>query len=165
MKYEYFSHEFAPIYSPTSKLLILGSFPSVKSREQSFYYGHPQNRFWKLLAHLYNEEIPNSISSKKDFLIRHDIALWDVIASCEIKGSSDSSIRNVIPNDISTLLQQTSINYIYANGAKAATLYNKYIFPNTKQPIIKLPSTSPANAAYTLDKLEMHWQQIAKPSI
>lgn len=162
MEYEHFSHEFSPVYTPTSKLLILGSFPSVKSREQCFYYGHPQNRFWKLLARLYGEGIPDSIPAKKDLLIRHDIALWDVIASCEIKGSSDSSIRNVVPNDISSLLQQTAINNIYANGAKAATLYDKYIYPATKRPIIKLPSTSPANAAYNLDKLEMHWQQIVK---
>lgn len=162
MEYEHFSHEFSPVCTPTSKLLILGSFPSVKSREQCFYYGHPQNRFWKLLARLYGEAIPTSIPAKKDLLIRHDIALWDVIASCEIKGSSDSSIRNVVPNDISSLLQQTAIINIYANGAKAATLYDKYIYPTTKRPIIKLPSTSPANAAYNLDKLEMHWQQIVK---
>lgn len=153
------THEFGAVYAPDSKILILGSFPSVKSREMSFYYGHPQNRFWKLLAALMGEEVPQlaDIPAKKELLLRHQIALWDVIAACRITGSSDSSIRDVVPNDIAALLEQTQITRIFANGAKAYDLYMKYAYPQTKKEIQKLPSTSPANAAYSFEKLYALW--------
>jgi hypoxanthine-DNA glycosylase len=153
-------HEFPPVYDEASKVLILGSFPSVKSREMSFYYGHPQNRFWKVIAALYQEEEPKreDIEGKKRLLYSHHIALWDVIASCTIIGSSDSSIKNVVPNDIASLLQQTNISHIYANGAKAYELYKKYVYPVTGVEIQKLPSTSPANAAYRLERLCEQWK-------
>lgn len=154
------THPFPPIYDKNSQILILGSFPSVKSREEQFYYAHPQNRFWKLLSTLYSEDTPCSISEKKALLMRHHIAIWDVIKSCDIIGSSDSSIKNVSVNDISFLLQHSNIHTVYANGAKSYDLYMKYAFPMTKKEIKKLPSTSPANAVYTINRLEESWKQI-----
>lgn len=121
MEYTHVVHEFAPVYDADSTVLILGSFPSVKSREQQFYYGHPRNRFWKVIAELCNEPVPESIADKKSLLHRHHIALWDVIAECDIKGSSDSSIRNVIPNDIPKIITRSSITAVYANDAKHTT--------------------------------------------
>lgn len=156
------NHNIQPIYQKDSKILILGSFPSVKSREAQFFYHHPQNRFWKILSTLYQYPPLTTIEDKKHFLIQHHIALWDVIASCEIKGSSDSSIENVIVNDISFILQQTSIQTIYTNGKKAHQLYQKYCFPLTHQEDICLPSTSPANASYSFDKLLSCWEIITK---
>lgn len=155
-------HPFAPIYDKRSEILILGTFPSVKSRENEFYYGHPQNRFWKVLAALYNEECPIKMEEKKSFLIKHHIALWDVIQSCEIQGSSDSSIRNVIPNDISALLSETNIQKIFCNGKKAKTLFDRHIAKKQNITATDLPSTSPANAAWSLDKLISAWQKIQK---
>lgn len=158
------THEFKPVYDEHSRLLILGTFPSVKSREMSFYYGHPQNRFWKLIAALNGEEVPEreDIPAKKQMLLRHGIALWDVIASCQITGSSDSSIRDVVPNDIGALLRQTNIAHIYANGTKAYELYMKYVYDQTQVPVVKLPSTSPANAAYSFEKLYEVWSHNLK---
>lgn len=153
-------HEFEPVYDERSKVLILGSFPSVKSREQKFYYGHPQNRFWKVLARLFAVEVPVTTGQKKELLLAHRVAIWDVIASCEIIGSSDSSIKNVVPADIGHLLLETGICHIYANGKTAEKLYKKYIEPMTGCPATGLPSTSPANAAYSVDKLCVHWQVI-----
>lgn len=150
-------HTFAPVYDKNSKLLILGSFPSVKSREISFYYGHPRNRFWTLLSALLKQPIPVSIEEKKNLLLSYHIALWDVIQSCEIKGSSDSSIKNVVPNNILSLIEQTSVTHIYANGSKAYSLYEKYCKPDIFLPITKLPSTSPANAAFPLERLIKEW--------
>lgn len=150
-------HTFAPVYDKNSKLLILGSFPSVKSREISFYYGHPRNRFWTLLSALLKQPIPVSIEEKKNFLLSYHIALWDVIQSCEIKGSSDSSIKNVVPNNILSLIEQSSVTHIYANGSKAYSLYEKYCKPDIFLPITKLPSTSPANAAFPLERLIKEW--------
>lgn len=150
-------HTFAPVYDKNSKLLILGSFPSVKSREISFYYGHPRNRFWTLLSALLKQPIPVSIEEKKNFLLSYHIALWDVIQSCEIKGSSDSSIKNVVPNNILSLIEQSSVTHIYANGSKAYSLYEKYCKPDIFLPITKLPSTSPANAAFPLEQLIKEW--------
>ena len=154
------THTFEPVFDENSKILILGTFPSVKSREQHFYYGHPQNRFWKLLALLLNDSCPLTITEKKDFLHKHKIAVWDVIESCDIIGSSDSSIKNVIPADINSVLQQTDIHAIFANGTKAYDLYQKYAFPQTQFPITRLPSTSPANAAFSLEKLQDNWKVI-----
>lgn len=156
-KYSFAAHEFAPVYDKNSKILILGTFPSVKSRETSFYYGHPQNRFWKVLAALMESPVPVSIEEKKKFLLKHNIAVWDVIESCEIIGSSDSSIRNVVPADISRVLDDSSIQKIYANGGTAKKLYEKYVMKRTGKEIIGLPSTSPANAAYSLEKLTVSW--------
>lgn len=153
-------HEFGPIYDKNSKILILGSFPSVKSREIQFYYGHPQNRFWKLLALLYDTEVPESIPQKKQFLLEHQIALWDVIESCDITGSSDSSIKNAVPNDITGILKEASIANIYANGKTAEKLYRKYLENVTGMPVCGLPSTSPANAAFSMEKLAKEWKII-----
>ena len=153
-------HTIPPVYDKESKILILGSFPSVKSRESSFFYGHPQNRFWKVLAEIFNQAVPQSVEEKKDFLLRNYIALWDVIRSCEISGSSDSSIRNVVPNDISVILENSRVGKIYTNGATADKLYKKYIYPQTKIQPHKLPSTSPANAAFSIDRLVSQWEEI-----
>ncbi len=156
-EHEAVSHEFAPVFDKNSKILILGTFPSVKSREQKFYYGHPQNRFWKVMARLTESEVPQTIEEKKTLLLEHGIAVWDVIASCEIVGSSDSSIRNVVPADLNEILSQCDIRAIYANGGTAKKLYEKYSLKVTGRRIIGLPSTSPANAAYTVDRLMEYW--------
>ncbi len=153
-------HPIAPIYNSESKILILGSFPSVKSREYGFFYSHPQNRFWSVLAELFGAEKPERIEEKKAFLLEHNIALWDVIASCNIEGSSDSSIKDVIPNDITPILNRANIKAIFVNGKTAQKLYNKYILPKTKLPALLLPSTSPANAAWTKEKLVKAWKVI-----
>ena len=153
-------HEIHPVFNTDSRILILGSFPSVKSRESQFFYGHPRNRFWDLLATLTGEPLPAGIEEKKSLLLAHHIAVWDVIASCEIQGSSDSSIRNVIPNDLSLILEQANIQKIYANGATAYKLYEKYCRRTTGRACLKLPSTSPANAMFTLEKLLDAWQVI-----
>lgn len=155
-----FVHPVPPLYNENSRTLILGSFPSVKSREVQFFYGHPQNRFWKLLAKLFDEETPRNIEQKKELILRHNLALWDVIHSCTITGSSDSSIKDVVPNDISIILQNSKIDRIFANGATSFKLYNKYILPKTGIEAVKLPSTSPANAIFSLDRLEQEWRQI-----
>ncbi|SHK93085.1 DNA-deoxyinosine glycosylase [Hespellia stercorisuis] len=158
-------HEFASVYDKESQILILGSFPSVKSREQHFYYGHPQNRFWRVLACLAGTPLPQTIEEKTAFLHTNHIALWDVIESCEIAGSSDSSIRNVVPNDIAGLLAQTQVEMIFANGGTAKKLYDKYVLESTRMPAIQLPSTSPANAVFTLDRLVTAWSDAVPPHI
>lgn len=150
-------HPIKPVYNQHSKVLILGSFPSVKSREEGFFYGHPQNRFWKVLSAIYQVKIPETIEEKKTFLLEHQIAVWDVIQSCDIVGSSDSSIKNVIPNDLNRILQQATIEKIFVNGKKAQQLYEKYIQPVIGREAIYLPSTSPANAVWKLDKLVEVW--------
>ncbi len=155
-------HNIAPVYNEHSRILILGSFPSVKSREQQFFYGHKQNRFWKLLALLFNCPTPQTVEEKRTFLLNHGVAVWDVIASCEIQGSSDSSIRNVVPNDLGPILDTGDIRQIFANGNTSYTLYQRYLLPQTGRDIIKLPSTSPANAAFSLDRLAEAWKPILK---
>lgn len=157
--YEQVHHTFAPVYDKDAKILILGSFPSVKSREQQFYYGHPNNRFWKMTAQIFGVPLPQSIGEKKTLLLDNYIALWDVIASCEIIGSSDASIRNVVPNDIGRILAEAKITKILANGTKAYELYKKYVYPDTGADCIKMPSTSPANAAWSLPKLVTAWEK------
>ncbi|SKB46281.1 G/U mismatch-specific uracil-DNA glycosylase [Acetoanaerobium noterae] len=154
------SHEFPPVFDENSEILILGSFPSVKSRQESFFYANPQNRFWKLMAQLLNESTPKDTKDKIVMLKKHKIALWDVIESCDIVGSSDSSISNVVPVDISQILSRANIIKVYANGGKAFELYNKYLYPKTQLEITKLPSTSPANAGYSFDKLLSEWKKI-----
>jgi len=153
-------HNIQPIYNQDSQILILGSFPSVKSREAQFFYHHPQNRFWKILASLFHENTPISIEDKKAFLLNHNIAIWDVIESCDIHGSSDSSIQNVKANDLSIILNKASIQYIFTNGKKSHQLYQKYCLPITHIEDICLPSSSPANAQYSLEKLIKEWQII-----
>ncbi|MGN0292197.1 MAG: DNA-deoxyinosine glycosylase [Lachnospiraceae bacterium] len=162
MKKERIKHNFEPVFDENAKVLILGTFPSVKSREQQFYYGHPQNRFWKLLALLTEEDVPQTISEKKEFLLRNGIAIWDVVQSCTIEGSSDSSIRDVVANDISTILEKAQIREIFTNGGKAFELYKKYIYPVSGIDAIKLPSTSPANAAFSMERLTREWEIVKK---
>ena len=158
--YQHAEHAFGPVFDATSQILILGSFPSVKSREASFYYHHPQNRFWRLLSLLYEEPFPEAIPERKALLLRHHIALWDVIDSCNIIGSSDTSIRYVKPVDITSILQQTKIEKIYGNGSKACHLYRRYCEKACGVPIHPLPSTSPANAAWSLSRLQEAWSCI-----
>lgn len=154
------SHPIAPVYDGRSRILILGSFPSARSRETGFFYGHPQNRFWKLLAFLYGQNVPESIAEKRAFLLSNRLALWDVIASCEIQGSSDASISSVTANDLSPLLNAAPIEKIFTNGKTADALYKKYILPRTQRQTVCLPSTSPANAAWTFDRLCSAWRVI-----
>lgn len=158
MEQQHQIHTISPVYNEHSRILILGSFPSVKSREAGFFYGHPQNRFWKVLANVFQAEVPGTIEEKKAFLLEHRIAVWDVIGQCEITGSSDSSIRNVVSNPISKILETTKIEQIFVNGKKAEQLYQRYIYPQTKRNAICLPSTSPANASWNLEKLTEAWK-------
>lgn len=153
-------HPIEPVYDKDSKILILGSFPSVKSRETGFYYGHPQNRFWKVLASLFDEDLPHTNEDKKEFLLRNHIAVWDVIGSCEIEGSSDSSIRNAVVNDIDQILQRADIIKICVNGKTAERIYNRYIRSVIGREAVCLPSTSPANAAWSLDRLTEAWRKL-----
>lgn len=161
-EYQHLSHAFEPVFNKDSKVLILGSFPSVKSRENNFYYGHPQNRFWKVLAKVFDTEVPQTIEEKKAFLLEHYIAVWDVIASCQIVGSSDTSIKDVVVNDFSRVLENSSIDKIYVNGGKAYELYRRYAEQETGIKATKLPSTSPANAAWNVERLYQVWKQIVE---
>ena len=151
-------HNIQPVYDENSKILILGSFPSVKSRETGFFYGHPQNRFWRVVAAVRNEAVPETTAEKKSFLLRNGIAVWDVIKSCDITGSGDSSIKNAVPNDISVILKTAPIERIFCNGAASYKLYKRFLEPETGMAAVKLPSTSPANAAYSLDRLIDEWK-------
>lgn len=153
-------HAIPPVYDENSRILILGSFPSVRSREQRFYYGHPQNRFWKVLAAVLDCPEPETVAEKKSVLLAHGVALWDVIARCEITGSSDASIRDAVPNDLTEILRTAQIGRICCNGGTADALYRKLILPRTGIPAEKLPSTSPANAGWTLEKLINAWSVI-----
>lgn len=153
-------HPISPLYDKNSKILILGSFPSQKSREQMFFYGHPQNRFWKVLAAIFESEAPKTVEEKRKFILTNRLALWDVIASCDIIGSSDSSIKNVVPNDLSKILSVANIKQIFVNGKTAEKYYNKYIAKQIEQEAICLPSTSPANAAWSFERLVNAWKII-----
>lgn len=155
-------HPFPPLYDKNSKILILGSFPSVKSREQNFFYGHPQNRFWKVVAKVLEKEIPTTIEEKRAFLLSSNIALWDVIASCEITGSSDSSIKNVVANDLTEILETANIKKIFVNGKTAEKYYNRYIKNKIGRDAVCLPSTSPANAMWNVESLVEEWEKIKK---
>lgn len=159
-EYKKLEHTFDPIYDKDSKILILGSFPSVKSRENNFYYGHPQNRYWKVLANILEVEVPDTPEEKTEMLLKNNIAIWDVIHSCSIIGSSDTSIKDVVVNDFSEILANSQVKTIYVNGGKAYELYHKYAEKNTGIKAIKLPSTSPANAAWNLERLCGVWNQI-----
>ena len=138
-------HPFQPIFDEKSKILILGTIPSPKSREVQFYYGHPHNRFWRILQDLFETPSILSVEDKKRFLLQHKIALWDVLASCEINGADDSSIRNAVPNNLNLILQKCSIRAVFTNGQKASLYYRKYFYNDITIPWFPLPSTSPAN--------------------
>ncbi len=153
-------HPFGPLFGPESRVLILGSFPSVKSREQNFFYGHPQNRFWKVIAALFDCPIPRTVPEKKELILSHGLALWDSIASCVITGSSDASIRDVRANDLRIILDSCPIRKIYCNGRKSYEMYEKYILPQLGRKALCLPSTSPANAQWSLEKLTAAWAVI-----
>ena len=155
-------HPIPPLYDANSRVLILGSFPSVKSREAMFFYGHPQNRFWKLMALLFDADVPSTVEEKKRLVLSHGIAMWDTIHSCTITGSSDSSIKDVVPNDLSVILNNSRVKRIFCNGAASHRLYQKYIYPINNIPAQKLPSTSPANAAWSLEKLAEEWKIICE---
>ncbi len=156
------SHPIDPVFDEKSEILILGSFPSVKSREQMFFYGHPQNRFWKVMSNVTGDSLPETIDEKRAFLLRNHIAVWDVIAQCDIEGSSDSSIKNVRANDLRSILTKANIKKICCNGTKSWELYNKYIKPVIGTDAEKLPSTSPANAAWSVEKLTEAWKAALK---
>lgn len=157
---ESLTHLLGPVFNAHSRILILGTFPSAKSREARFFYGHPQNRFWKVLAALTKSPLPSTVEEKKALLLQNGIALWDVIKSCDIEGSSDLSIRNVVPHDIATVTSNAPIQHIYANGSKAYELILRYCKNPSGLPVTKLPSTSPANASYSLERLINAWQVI-----
>lgn len=153
------THEISPVYNSHSRILILGSFPSVVSREGNFFYHHPQNRFWKVIAYLCQQPEPKTIAEKKNLLLDNKIALWDVIHSCDIVGSSDQSINNVVVNDIGPIIKNSDIRYIFTNGTQATTLYRRHLEKIIACKAIALPSTSSANARYSLEKLQMVWQE------
>lgn len=161
-------HPIPPLYDEHSRVLVLGSFPSVKSRQTAFFYGHPQNRFWKVLARVFADEgtdpcaaaVPETIEEKRRFLLAHRVAVWDVIASCDIAGSADSSIRDVVPNDLSVILNRAQIRQIFVNGKTAEKYFRRYIEPKIGRQAVCLPSTSPANAAFSVDRLACAWQAV-----
>ena len=153
-------HTINPVFDENSKILILGSFPSVKSRESEFFYGHPRNRFWRILAALFDENPPTTNEEKKSFLLHHHIAVWDVIDSCDIHGSSDSSIKNVVPVDLTLITDHADISHIFTNGGTADKLYKQYCLSQTSMTATRLPSTSPANAAWSMERLLDQWKVI-----
>ncbi len=156
-------HPFPPLYDSNSRVLILGSFPSVKSREQMFFYGHPQNRFWKVMSAVLQHPVPQSIPEKRSMLLSHGVALWDSICRCDITGSSDASIENIVPNDLSRIFSAAKILQIFCNGKKSWEIYNNYIEPVTGISAACLPSTSPANAAWSLERLIAAWSGQIQP--
>ncbi len=156
-------HPFPPLYDENARILILGSFPSVKSREQRFFYGHPQNRFWKVTAGVFGCGTPQTIPEKREMLLAHGAALWDSIARCEIEGSSDASITGVVPNDLSPIFEAADIRQVFCNGKKSWEMYAKYLEPLTGRPAVCLPSTSPANAAWSLERLTAFWSERLRP--
>jgi G:T/U mismatch-specific DNA glycosylase len=160
-EYRHAEHCFGPVYNEESRVLILGSFPSVKSLETGFYYGHPRNRFWEILALVTGDNVPDSIIGKRGYLLAHGIALYDVIESCDVIGSSDSSIKNVVPSDLRSMIMQSEITAVFTNGALAEKYYVKYQEVETKIAATCLPSTSPANAAYDIQRLYKKWNIIA----
>ncbi len=163
MQKTHVTHEFAPLYDPECKILILGSIPSPKSREQAFYYGHPQNRFWKVMSAVLGEKLPLTVEEKKEMLLRHHIALWDVLEECDICGAGDSSIENPVPTNVAELLKKTHICRICTTGAAADRFYRRFHLPLTGIPAVRLPSTSPANAAWSLEKLTEAYRALLCP--
>ena len=159
------THPFKPIFDKNSKILILGSFPSVISRKFGFYYTNPQNRFWRVLARILNDDVPESIDEKIKFLLSHHIAIYDAAISCEIEGSSDAKMSKIVPANLKPIFKEANIKQVYANGGKAYEICKKYleneIIKATKNEVIKLPSTSPANAKFSLERLMCEWQVVA----
>ena len=155
------AHPFAPVFDSRSRVLVLGSFPSVASRAEGFFYGHPQNRFWRVMVRVFGEEMPISIEEKRDFLLRSRVALWDVAASCEVRGSSDASIRSAVPTDLSQIFSTAQIVRVFLNGKKASALYKQF-YGKTDIGAECLPSTSPANAAWSFERLAAEWQKVAQ---
>lgn len=151
-------HPVEALFNENSEILILGTFPSVKSREAKFFYGHPQNRFWRVMARLCDADIPQTVEDKKKLILDNHFALWDVIHSCDVEGSADSSIKNVVPNDISVILKNSKVSRIFVNGKKAESLYKKYLEKETGITAVCLPSTSPANASWSEDRLTEYWR-------
>ena len=160
MKSKTIIHPISPVYDENSRVLILGSFPLVKSREAGFFYGHVQNRFWRVVAGVFGEKVPESIEEKKNLLLKNGISVWDVIRSCEICGSADSSIKNTVANDVGSIITESRIERIFTNGKKADELYKKHLEKQTGIKAICLPSTSPANAAWSLERLIKEWSVI-----
>ena len=156
------NHPFPPLYDENSRVLILGSFPSVKSREEMFFYGHPQNRFWRVLAAVFECDVPKTVEEKRKMLLLHGVALWDVLASCEIEGSADSTIKNAEPNDLSPIFSAAKIEKVFVNGRTAEKYYNKYMKEKLGREAVCLPSTSPANAAWSQGRLAEAWMVIKK---
>lgn len=154
------THPIEPVFDAHSRVLILGSFPSVQSRKTMFFYGHPQNRFWKVTAAVFDRPVPQTVEEKKAFLFSCGIALWDVIASCDVQGSADSSIKNVVPNDLGRILDHAPVERIFVNGKTAQKYYDRYLRETLHREAVCLPSTSPANAAWTLERLVQAWQVI-----
>ncbi len=157
---EHIIHSIEPVFDAESRVLILGTMPSPKSREVQFYYGHPQNRFWRVLAAVLGEELPQSVPEKKAMLLRHRIALWDVLAECEITGASDSSIRNPVSNDLSVILDHAPVQAVFTTGATAWKLYTRLQKPHTGIEAVRLPSTSPANCAVKMEALTEAYKAI-----
>lgn len=157
---EHIIHSIEPVFDTESRVLILGTMPSPKSREVQFYYGHPQNRFWRVLAAVLGEEVPQSVPEKKAMLLRHRIALWDVLAECEITGASDSSIRNPVANDLSVILDHAPVQAVFTTGATAWKLYTRLQKPHTGIEAVRLPSTSPANCAVKMEALTEAYKAI-----
>ena len=153
-------HPIPPLFNAESEVLILGSFPSVKSREAAFFYGHPQNRFWAVIAEIFGTEKPVTVEDKKELILSNKLALWDVIAQCEIEGSADSTITDVTATDLSVILENSNVKRIFVNGKTAEKYYNKYTYPKTGIKAVCMPSTSPANAAWNVEKLVEKWKII-----
>ena len=158
--YQHIPHGFEPVFDERSRVLVLGSFPSVLSRANDFYYGNPRNRFWRVMARVLGELVPadEDIPAKRRLLLAHCVALWDVVQSCDVRGSSDASIKNVVPVDVARITSVSPIRAVLCNGGTAGRLYRKYIEPNLGRSCTVLPSTSPANAAYSLEKLTALWR-------
>lgn len=158
-------HNIEPIYDNRSKILILGSFPSVRSREQQFYYANAQNRFWRVISAVFEQNTPNTVDEKREFLLNNGVALWDCIKCCEIRGSSDSSIKNAKANDVGMILRSGNIKAVFTNGKTSYNIYNRLILPSTQIEAVCLPSTSPANAAYSLERLTDEWRSAIESAL
>lgn len=163
--YQHIEHGFEPVFDGRSRVLVLGSFPSVLSRVNDFYYGNPQNRFWRVMAHVLGEPVPQDIPAKRSMLLAHRLALWDVIQSCDIKGSSDASIKNVAATDVARITCFSPIEAVVCNGATAGRLYRRWLEPACGMPALTLPSTSPANAAWSLERLCEAWGEALVPYV
>ena len=160
--YQHVVHPFGPVYNEDSRILILGSLPSPASREVGFYYGHPRNRFWQMLSEVYGEPLRENVTEKEAYVLRHGLALWDAIEECDIIGAADSSVRNAVPTDIPMILKHTRVERILCNGALAKKIYDKYQLERTGMPAQQMPSTSPANAAWSLERLVQEWRKVLR---